>query len=135
MTSAVKRQATLLLWVLVATNRMLALVTASQIASASAASCDRLHAWLRRIVGASIAPSSVALTWRSRPQHQQRKSRRAWFDRCVSIRVLAGVLNDRCPAIDLSQELGLESFRRGFVRRYRLGIDGFKALGQVRVPE
>src|SRR5215203_5615901 len=99
--------------------------------------CDRLHAWLLRIVGASIAPSSMALTrpWRSRPQHQQRKSQRAWFDRCVSIRVLAGVLNDRCPAIDLSQELGLESFRRGFVRRYWLGIDGFKALGQVRVPE
>ena len=38
MSRAVQHQATLLLWVLVGTNRMLALVTASQMASASAAS-------------------------------------------------------------------------------------------------
>src|SRR5262249_49611043 len=33
---------------------------------------DRLHAWLLRIVGASTAPTSMALPcrWRSRPQHQ-----------------------------------------------------------------
>src|SRR5258705_9347678 len=37
---------------------------------------DRLHDWLLRIVGASTAPTSVALAcrWRSRPQHQKRKS-------------------------------------------------------------
>src|SRR5499427_500855 len=35
---------------------------------------DRLHAWLLRIVGASTAPTSMALPcrWRSRPQHQKR---------------------------------------------------------------
>ena len=35
--------------------------------------CDRLHARLLRIVGASTAPTSVALArrWRSRPQHQK----------------------------------------------------------------
>src|SRR5215471_17464641 len=35
---------------------------------------DRLHAWLLRIVGASTAPTSMALPcrWRSRPQHQNR---------------------------------------------------------------
>src|SRR6516225_12120673 len=34
---------------------------------------DRLHLWLLRIVGASTAPTSMALTcrWRSRPQHQK----------------------------------------------------------------
>src|SRR5215472_11058697 len=33
---------------------------------------DRLHAWILRIVGASTAPTSMALPcrWRSRPQHQ-----------------------------------------------------------------
>src|SRR5271154_329641 len=38
---------------------------------------DRLHAWLLRIVGASTAPTSMALTcrWRSRPQHHKRMSR------------------------------------------------------------
>src|SRR5271156_2110256 len=37
---------------------------------------DRLHGWLLRIVGASTAPTSMALTcrWRSRPQHQKRTS-------------------------------------------------------------
>src|SRR6185436_5371872 len=42
---------------------------------------DRLHARLLRIVGASTAPTSVALTrrWRSRPQHHKRTSRsRTW---------------------------------------------------------
>src|SRR6186713_2737593 len=36
---------------------------------------DRLHAQLLRIVGASTAPTSVALTrrWRSRPQHQEQR--------------------------------------------------------------
>src|SRR6266540_4431623 len=36
--------------------------------------CDRLHIWLLRILGASTAPTSMALPcrWRSRPQHQQR---------------------------------------------------------------
>jgi hypothetical protein len=36
--------------------------------------CDRLHAWLLRIVGASAGPTSMTLTcrWRSRPQHQKR---------------------------------------------------------------
>src|SRR2546430_17706064 len=35
---------------------------------------DRLHVWLLRIVGASTAPTSMALPcrWRSRPQHQNR---------------------------------------------------------------
>src|SRR5215467_11178401 len=35
---------------------------------------DRLHVWLLRIVGASTAPTSMALPcrWRSRPQHQKR---------------------------------------------------------------
>src|SRR5215211_456329 len=35
---------------------------------------DRLHVWLLRIVGASTAPTSMALAcrWRSRPQHQKR---------------------------------------------------------------
>src|SRR5271167_4363392 len=35
---------------------------------------DCLHSWLLRIVGASTAPKSMALTcrWRSRPQHQKR---------------------------------------------------------------
>src|SRR5262249_4824083 len=35
---------------------------------------DRLHVWLLRIVGASTAPTSMALPcrWRSRPQHQER---------------------------------------------------------------
>src|SRR5262249_28356761 len=35
---------------------------------------DRLHVWLLRIVGASAAPTSMALPcrWRSRPQHQKR---------------------------------------------------------------
>src|SRR2546429_1677215 len=35
---------------------------------------DRLHVWLLRIVGASTAPTSMALPcrWRSRPQHQDR---------------------------------------------------------------
>src|SRR5215471_19027465 len=35
---------------------------------------DRLHAWILRIVGASTAPTSMALPcrWRSRPQHQKR---------------------------------------------------------------
>src|SRR6266568_4459116 len=34
---------------------------------------DRLHVWLLRIVGASTAPTSMALPcrWRSRPQHQK----------------------------------------------------------------
>src|SRR5215472_15375508 len=34
---------------------------------------DRLHIWLLRIVGASTAPTSMALPcrWRSRPQHQK----------------------------------------------------------------
>src|SRR5271154_6537822 len=37
---------------------------------------DRLHTWLLRIVGASTAPTSMALTcrWRSRPQHHKRIS-------------------------------------------------------------
>src|SRR6266404_2030611 len=37
---------------------------------------DRLHVWLLRIVGALTAPTSMALPcrWRSRPQHQERKS-------------------------------------------------------------
>src|SRR5262249_26293245 len=36
--------------------------------------CDRLHAWLLRIVGASTGSTSMALAcrWRSRPQHQKR---------------------------------------------------------------
>src|SRR5262249_10385203 len=36
--------------------------------------CDRLHAWLLRIVGASTGSTSMALAcrWRSRPQHQYR---------------------------------------------------------------
>src|SRR5215813_9198532 len=35
---------------------------------------DRLHVWLLRIVGASTAPTSMALPcrWRSCPQHQKR---------------------------------------------------------------
>src|SRR5262245_46140893 len=35
---------------------------------------DRLHVWLLQIVGASTAPTSMALPcrWRSRPQHQKR---------------------------------------------------------------
>src|SRR5215467_7857072 len=35
---------------------------------------DRLHVWLLRIVGASTAPTSMALPcrWRSRPQHHKR---------------------------------------------------------------
>src|SRR5262245_7166796 len=35
---------------------------------------DRLHVWLLQIVGASTAPTSMALPcrWRSRPQHQER---------------------------------------------------------------
>jgi hypothetical protein len=35
---------------------------------------DGLHGWLLRIVGASTAPTSMALPcrWRSRPQHQNR---------------------------------------------------------------
>src|SRR5262249_1065040 len=35
--------------------------------------CDRLHAWLLRIVGASTGSTSMALAcrWRSRPQHQK----------------------------------------------------------------
>src|SRR5215831_13411927 len=38
---------------------------------------DRLHVWLLRIVGASTAPTSMALPcrWRSRPQHQKRTFR------------------------------------------------------------
>src|SRR5262252_7682055 len=38
--------------------------------------CDRLHAWLLRIVGASTGSTSMALAcrWRSRPQHQKRTS-------------------------------------------------------------
>src|SRR3989304_311715 len=34
---------------------------------------DRLHDWLLRIVGASTAPTSMALMcrWRSRPQHHK----------------------------------------------------------------
>src|SRR5262249_15686273 len=34
---------------------------------------DRLHVWLLRIVGASTAPTSMALPcrWRSRPKHQK----------------------------------------------------------------
>src|SRR5262245_61599090 len=37
---------------------------------------DRLHVWLLQIVGASTAPTSMALPcrWRSRPQHQKRTS-------------------------------------------------------------
>src|SRR5262245_42044915 len=37
---------------------------------------DRLHVWLLRIVGASTAPTSMALPcrWRSRPQHQKRRN-------------------------------------------------------------
>src|SRR5262249_47720 len=37
---------------------------------------DRLHVWLLRIVGASTAPTSMALPcrWRSRPQHQKQTS-------------------------------------------------------------
>src|SRR5215211_9487181 len=46
---------------------------------------DRLHVWLLRIVGASTAPTSMALAcrWRSRPQHQKRKSSEL-FDHLVS---------------------------------------------------
>jgi hypothetical protein len=35
--------------------------------------CHRLHDWLLRIVGASTAPTSMALMcrWRSRPQHHK----------------------------------------------------------------
>src|SRR6266700_7647311 len=44
---------------------------------------DRLHVWLLRIVGASTAPTSMALPcrWRSRPQHQLRSlgDRTAWL--------------------------------------------------------
>src|SRR6266511_3686158 len=41
---------------------------------------DRLHGWLLRIVGASTAPTSMALPcrWRSRPQHQERTSNRPY---------------------------------------------------------
>src|SRR5262245_5878728 len=37
---------------------------------------DRLHVWLLQIVGASTAPTSMALPcrWRSRPQHQERRN-------------------------------------------------------------
>src|SRR5262249_17042709 len=37
---------------------------------------DRLHVWLLRIVGASTAPTSMALPcrWRSRPHHQNETS-------------------------------------------------------------
>src|SRR5512145_1024295 len=40
--------------------------------------CDRLQDWLLRFVGASAAPTSLALPcrWRSRPQHHERTSRR-----------------------------------------------------------
>src|SRR3990170_3939374 len=36
--------------------------------------CDRLHDWTLRIVGASTAPTFMALMcrWRSRPQHHKR---------------------------------------------------------------
>src|SRR5262249_16903707 len=42
---------------------------------------DRLHVWLLRIVGASTAPTSMALPcrWRSRPQHQKRTSAQQQF--------------------------------------------------------
>src|SRR5262249_10003342 len=50
---------------------------------------DRLHAWLLRIVGASTAPTSMALPcrWRSRPQHQKQtnapQQNRCLFDHLV----------------------------------------------------
>src|SRR5258707_4938168 len=41
---------------------------------------DRLHVWLLRIVGASTAPTSMALPcrWRSRPQHQDPTVAPSW---------------------------------------------------------
>src|SRR5262249_22571841 len=46
---------------------------------------DRLHVWLLRIVGASTAPTSMALPcrWRSRPQHQKRLTASRGEDRCT----------------------------------------------------
>src|SRR5271170_5236130 len=53
---------------------------------------DRLHTWLLRIVGALTAPTSLALScrWRSRPQHQKRKSM-ASHPACINVRVSAPV--------------------------------------------
>src|SRR5262252_9259137 len=50
---------------------------------------DCLHVWLLRIVGASTAPTSMALPcrWRSRPQHQKQTS--APFTRSPRRRVRA----------------------------------------------
>jgi hypothetical protein len=49
--------------------------------------CDRLHAWLLRIVGALTAPTSLALMcrWGSRPQHQKRALRCRWIKRQVIV--------------------------------------------------
>src|SRR5262245_10495132 len=51
----------------------------------------RLHRWLLRIMGASTAPTSMALTrqWRSRPQHQNMD---IWYPRCAG----ENTKGDRC---------------------------------------
>src|SRR5262245_51543235 len=48
---------------------------------------DRLHVWLLQIVGASTAPTSMALPcrWRSRPQHQKRTYAARLMLLCVAI--------------------------------------------------
>jgi hypothetical protein len=75
MARAIEHQAALLLGVLVTTKRMLALVTASQIASASVASC--------RFCGTQSGINAAARSLRTLPSQvllQSRKGKGYWLD-------------------------------------------------------
>src|SRR6266545_3423702 len=60
---------------------------------------DRLHVWLLRIVGASTAPTSMALPcrWRSRPQHQKRKGSKQARQGVKAVPASSSILHGRVP--------------------------------------
>src|SRR5262245_18831480 len=73
---------------------------------------DRLHVWLLRIVGASTAPTSMALPcrWRSRPQHQKRTS--ASQQKTAPLRGARWATGKDCEGSDAKIALALLRHRR-----------------------